>query len=75
LDNLQTRRSGLHTRATTHSTEYNSIKDFKPIKKIFNGDEYTFDVKSELKNLDNIFKQGGSINRNKLNKFLNYGKR
>ena len=75
LDNLQTRRSGLHTRATTHSAEYNSIKDFKPIKKVFNGDEYTFDVKSELKNLDNLFKQGGSINRNKLNKFLNYGKR
>lgn len=74
LDNLNHRRSGLHTRATTHSAEYNSIKDFQPIKKKFNDVEYTFDVSADLRNLDNLFKQGGSINRNKINKFLNYAK-
>ena len=75
LDNLNHRRAGLHTRATTHSAEYNSINDFQPIKKKFNGVEYTFDAsKPELKNLENLFKQGGSINRNKINKFLNYAK-
>lgn len=75
LDHLNNRRTNLHTRATTHSSEYNSIKDFKPIKKKFNGVEYTFDAsKPELKNLENLFKQGGSINRNKINKFLNYAK-
>lgn len=75
LNNLNRRRSGLHTRATTHSAEYNSINDFKPIKKAFNDVEYTFDVDATLKDLKDLYKQGGSINRNKINKFLNYGKR
>ena len=75
LNKLNRRRTGINRRATTHSTEYDLIKNFKPIEETFNGDVYKFDVKSELKNLDGLFKQGGSINRNKLNKFLNYGKR
>ena len=76
LDNLNHRRTGLNTRATKHSNEYDLIKNFKGVKKTFNGKEYTFDVNDpNLKNLDGLFKQGGSINRNKLNKFLNYGKR
>lgn len=58
-----------------HSDEFNKIKDFKAIKKKFNDKEYTFDVPVESKNLDNLFKSGGTINRNKINKFLNYGKR
>lgn len=58
-----------------HSEEFNKIKDFQAIKKKFNDKEYTFDVSEEFKNLDNLFKSGGTINRNKINKFLNYGKR
>ena len=58
-----------------HSDEFNKIKDFKAIKKKFNDKEYIFDVPAEYKNLDNLFKSGGTINRNKINKFLNYGKR
>jgi hypothetical protein len=50
------------------------IRNFAPVKKTFNGVEYTFDVSPELKSLDGLFKQGGSINRNKINKFLNYAK-
>lgn len=74
LDNLTRRRDRLHTRATTHSAEYDAIKNFTPVKKTFNDVEYTFDVSPELKSLDGLFKQGGSINRNKINKFLNYAK-
>ena len=74
LDNLTKRRAGLDTRATTHSAEYDLIKNFAPVKKKFNDVEYTFDVAPELKSLDGLFKQGGSINRNKINKFLTYAK-
>lgn len=74
LDNLTRRRAGLDTRATTHSAEYDLIKNFAPVKKKFNDVEYTFDVSPELKSLDGLFKQGGSINRNKINKFLTYAK-
>jgi small GTP-binding protein len=74
LDNLTRRRAGLDTRATTHSAEYDLIRNFAPVKKTFNGVEYTFDVAPELKSLDGLFKQGGSINRNKINKFLTYAK-
>lgn len=57
-----------------HSDEFNKIKDFKAIKKKFNNKEYTFDVPIESKNLDNLFKSGGTINRTKINKFINYAK-
>lgn len=75
LDKLTGIKSKLGTRINTHSDAYNAIKDFKPIKKKFNEVEYIFDAsKPELKTLENLFKQGGSINRNKINKFLNYAK-
>lgn len=74
LDKLTGTKSKLGTRISTHSNAYNAIKDFQHIKKTFNGVEYTFDGKPEAKNLEGLFKQGGSINRNKINKFLNYAK-
>lgn len=75
LDKLTGIKSKLGTRINTHGDAYNAIKDFKPIKKKFNEVEYIFDAsKPELKTLENLFKQGGSINRNKINKFLNYAK-
>ena len=76
LDKLNKHKTYLNTRANaSHSDAYKSIKDFQAIKKKFNGTEYTFDVDPNLKNLNGLYKQGGSINRNKINKFLNYGKR
>lgn len=76
LNNLNARKRNLTNISSKHSNEYDLIKNFKGVKKTFNGKEYTFDVDDpNLKNLDGLFKQGGSINRNKLNKFLNYGKR
>ena len=62
------------TAESEHSDEFNKIKDFKAIKKKFNDKEYTFDVPVESKNLDNLFKSGGTINRTKINKFINYAK-
>lgn len=74
LNKLTSTKTKLDTRIGTHSESYNAIKDFQPVKKKFGEVEYTFDVSPELKNLDSLFKQGGSINRNKINKFLNYAK-
>ena len=74
LDKLTGTRTKLDTRIGTHSEAYNSIRDFQPIKKKFGDVEYTFDASPELRNLDGLYKQGGSINRNKINKFLNYAK-
>ena len=74
LDKLTGAKTKLDTRIGTHSEAYNSIRDFQPIKKKFGDVEYTFDASPELRNLDGLYKQGGSINRNKINKFLNYAK-
>lgn len=74
LDKLTGTRTKLDTRIGTHSEAYNSIRDFQPIKKKFGDVEYTFDASPELRNLDGLYKHGGSINRNKINKFLNYAK-
>lgn len=74
LDKLTGTKTKLDTRIGTHSEAYNSIRDFQPIKKKFGDVEYTFEASPELRNLDGLYKQGGSINRNKINKFLNYAK-
>ena len=74
LNKLTDTRTKLDTRIGTHSESYNAIRDFQPVKKKFGQVEYTFDASPELRNLDGLYKQGGSINRNKINKFLNYAK-
>lgn len=61
--------------AAPHSDAYTAIRDFKPIQKKYKKSKHTFDVAEELKSLEGLYKQGGSINRNKINKFLNYAKR
>ena len=78
LANLQNARSNLNTRANTHSQEFQDLLNFQPTKASFNGVEYEFKSPSALTEADllagGLFKQGGSINRNKINKFLNYAK-
>lgn len=78
LNSWQTRRNSLDTRAKTHSQEFNDLINFKPTKATFNGVDYEFKSPSSLTEADllagGLFKQGGSINRNKINKFLNYAK-
>ena len=74
LARLLSVRGKVNTRLNTHSDAYKAIRDFKAIKRKYNGTEYTFDLPDEIKNLEGIYKQGGSINKNKINKFLNYAK-
>ena len=75
LDKLKNTKTKLDTRIQTHSDAYNSINNTNQVRRVFNNSEYTFDIPNELKNLDGLYKKGGSINRHKINKFLNYGKR
>lgn len=68
--------------STVHTRSYNELvkllNQLKTTNSNIGGRDIDWDIKNILSNyqdVDNIFKQGGSINRNKLNKFLNYGKR
>lgn len=76
LNRLNTHKTNLETRVNTHSSAFNRMLNFKPMVKQFNGQNHKFGT--ELKEVDllaqGLFKQGGSINRNKINKFLNYAK-
>ena len=62
------------TKVIINGVEHNIMPTKYKIKDV----EYDFDKntwnKEYLESLG-LFKQGGTINRNKLNKFLNYGKR
>ena len=76
LAKLNTHRSNLEKRINTHSSAFDRLVKFKPMVKKFNDVEYTFGKKLDEAALlkEGLFKQGGSINRNKINKFLNYAK-
>jgi chromosome segregation ATPase len=76
LNRLNTHRSNLETRVGTHSRAFDRLVKFKPMVRQFNGKDYVFGTKFTEADLINqgLFKQGGSINRNKINKFLNYAK-
>ena len=76
LTRLNTHKGNLETRVNTHSRAFDRLVKFKPMVRQFNGKDYTFGTKFTEADLINqgLFKQGGSINRNKINKFLNYAK-
>ena len=73
LEKYNRRKDFVHTRANTHSDAYNELSNFSR-KKFFNGKEYTYTPADGDLDLKDLYKQGGSINRNKINKFLNYAK-
>ena len=66
---------------STHTNAYNKLRNMINNYQInhsnIEGRTINWDMNEILRNagITNAFKQGGSINRNKLNKFLNYGKR
>lgn len=76
----QRQNTHLEKRVNTHSQEFNDLLAYPVRKETFNGTEYEFKptgltlTKQGLIDAG-LFKQGGSINRNKINKFLNYAKR
>lgn len=73
LERYNRRKDFVHTRANTHSDAYNELSNFSR-KKLFNGKEYTYTPVDGDLDLKDLYKRGGSINRNKINKFLNYAK-
>ena len=77
LDRLNPHKANLEKRIETHSKAFERLVAFKPITRQFNGKSYTFGNSLSESDLisQGLFKQGGSINRNKINKFLNYAKR
>ena len=76
LARLNTHKRNLETRINTHSSAFDRLVKFKPMVRKFNDVDYTFGTKLDEAALlkEGLFKQGGSINRNKINKFLNYAK-
>ena len=74
LGRLTTGERVLRNRTTTHSDAYNRLANFKSIKRAWNDIELEFKPKEGSFDLDKLYKEGGTINRNKINKFLNYAK-
>ena len=77
LNRLNKHKGNLETRINTHSSAFDRLSKFKPMVRKFNDVDYTFGKKLDEAALlkEGLFKQGGSIDRNKINKFLNYAKR
>ena len=79
LNNLTAQKSGLTSRYTTNSADFDALLNNYPKKVKFNDVEYSFGPETAFTRQglldEGLYKQGGSINRNKINKFLNYGKR
>lgn len=75
LDDLTKRRGKVPTRDfDIHSDAYNQLSNFPERTITFNGKEYILTPTQGLLDLTGLYKQGGPINRNKINKFLNYAK-
>lgn len=83
---LERRKKGLEDKSaqaatTNHTKAYNKlqamIEDLQKNHSKVDGKEVTWDMNKILQDagLPNAFKSGGSINLNKLSKFLNYAKR
>lgn len=77
LDNLNKAKANRVKYTTTHSPEFEKLTKLDSEEITFNKIKHKFEKAYKAEDLinDGYFKQGGSINRNKLNKFLNYGKR
>lgn len=77
LDNLNKAKANRVKFTTTHSPEFEKLTKLDSEEITFNKIKHKFEKAYKAEDLinDGYFKQGGSINRNKLNKFLNYGKR
>lgn len=79
LNRLGSKQSTLSTNYTSNSPEFNALVNYRPKEVSFNGNTYKFGPEilftPEKLLEEGLYKQGGSINRNKINKFLNYGKR
>lgn len=73
IDGLSKKKKKLTKQTTKHSSAYEELKRFQPIEETYHGQTLKFEPSTPI-SLDALFKQGGQINRNKINKFLNYAK-
>ena len=81
LNTLQGRRAA-HDPATVHTRAYTELEtmlnNLRTSNPTIGGKTVNWDMDAILQrygvNASDVFKQGGSINRNKINKFLNYAK-
>lgn len=79
INTLQGRLSA-HDPATTHTKAYQDLEallnNLRTSHQQIGGRQLDWDMNTILAkyNVQNAFKEGGSINRNKINKFLNYAK-
>ena len=82
LNTLQGRKAA-HDPATAHTRAYTELEtmlnNLRTSNPTIGGKTVNWDMDAILQrygvNASDVFKQGGSINRNKINKFLNYAKR
>lgn len=76
LNSLNKHKGSLETRMNTHSSYFDKLINFDNYTRSFNGKDYTFGTKLDKQKLidEGLFKQGGTIDRNKISKFLNYAK-
>lgn len=81
LNTLQGRKAA-HDPATAHTRAYTELEtmlnNLRTSNPTIGGKTVNWDMDAILQrygvNVSDVFKQGGSINRNKINKFLNYAK-
>ena len=78
LSRLGTRKTTLASSYTTNSPEFEALINFTPREVSFNGKPYKFGSETaftrEALINEGMYKEGGSINKNKINKFLTYAK-
>jgi len=78
LNRLSSRQSILSTSYTSNSPEFDALVNYRPKEVSFNGNIYKFGPETPFTREklleEGLYKQGGSINKNKINKFLNYAK-
>lgn len=78
LQRLRRKSSGLNRRVSMENPYIDELLNPKDVTITFNGEKYTLKPTNKFTKDDltkeGIFKQGGSINRNKINKFLSYAK-
>lgn len=78
LNRLSSRQSTLSTSYTSNSPEFDALINYRPKEVSFNGNTYKFGPETPFTREklleEGLYKQGGSINRNKINKYLKYAK-
>ena len=78
LNRLGSRQSTLSNNYTSNSSEFDALVNYRPKEVSFNNKTYKFGPETPITKEklieEGLYKQGGSIDKNKINKFLKYAK-